>query len=58
LPETPKVPIGQRLARGIRNPVLVVVTVIAVAAPLNTLLLSRDGKVEQIERGLTMRTVQ
>ncbi len=54
----PKVPLARRLAIGLRNPVLVVVTVIAVAAPLNTLLLSRDRKVELIERGLVEKPVQ
>ena len=56
--EGQRIPLGRRLAVCARNPVLVVATVIAVAAPLNTLLLSRDSKVELIERGLTSRTVQ
>ncbi|MEW6154124.1 MAG: RnfABCDGE type electron transport complex subunit D [Actinomycetota bacterium] len=48
----------RRLATAARNPVLVLITVIALAAPVNTLLLSRDGNVELIERGLTTRVVQ
>ena len=52
------VPWSRRLAAAARNPILVIITVIAVAAPINTLLLSRDGNVELIERGITTRDVQ
>jgi len=51
-------PLGRRLVTAVRNPVLVAVMVIAVAAPVNTALLGRDKKIVLIERGLTTRTVQ
>jgi hypothetical protein len=54
----PPLPLGKRLATNLRNPVVVAVLVIAVAAPVNTLLLSRDKKVVLIEKGLTTRNVQ
>jgi hypothetical protein len=46
------------LAAALRDPVLVAVLVIAVAAPVNTALLGRDKKIVLIERGLTARNVQ
>jgi len=52
------VPLGRRLARNLRNPVLVAVLVISVAAPINTALLGRDKKIVLIEKGLTSRNVQ
>jgi hypothetical protein len=54
----PAPPLGRRLAGAARNPVLVAVIVIAVAAPVNTLLLARDHKIVLIERELTPRSVQ
>lgn len=54
----PVLPLGRRIAVAARNPVLVAVVVIAVAAPVNTALLGRDKKIVLIERGLTSRTVQ
>ncbi|MDQ6803964.1 MAG: RnfABCDGE type electron transport complex subunit D [Actinomycetota bacterium] len=51
-------PFGRRFAIAVRNPVLLAVTVIAIAAPLNTALLSRDKSIALIERGLTPRHVQ
>jgi Na+-transporting NADH:ubiquinone oxidoreductase subunit NqrB len=51
-------PLGRRLAAALRDPVLVAVLVIAVAAPVNTALLGRDKKIVLIERGLTARNVQ
>lgn len=56
--ETPPVPWARRIRVAATNPVLVVITIIALAAPVNTLLLSRDGRNELIERGLTTRVVQ
>lgn len=41
-----------------RNPVLAATAVIAVAAVVNTALLTTDGTIELIERGLTSRLVQ
>ncbi len=59
LPTPPQpVPLGRRLVTSLRNPVLVAVLVIAVAAPVNTALLGRDKKIVLIERGLTTRNVQ
>jgi hypothetical protein len=52
------VPLLRRVAVGARNPVLVAIVIIAVAAPVNTALLGRDKKIVLIERGLTTRTVQ
>ena len=51
-------PLGARLLATARNPVLVAIIVIAVAAPVNTALLARDKKIVLIEKGLTTRTVQ
>lgn len=51
-------PLGRRILTAARNPVLVVITVIAVAAPLNTALLATDKDIQLIERGLTTRPVQ
>ena len=51
-------PLGARLLTAARNPVFVAVLVIAVAAPVNTALLSRDKKIPLIERGLIARHVQ
>ena len=49
---------GRRILTGLRNPVVVAVVVIAVAAPVNTILLSRDHSIPMIERGLTTHHVQ
>lgn len=57
-PPVPAVPLGRRFLTAARNPVLVAITVIAVAAPLNTLRLAGDKDIQLIERGLTTRTVQ
>jgi len=57
-PQPPQKPLLRRLAAGARNPVLVAVVIIAVAAPVNTALLGRDKKIVLIERGLTSRTIQ
>jgi len=51
-------PLRRRLATALRDPVIVAVLVIAVAAPVNTALLGRDHKIVLIERGLTTRNVQ
>ncbi|MDQ6777431.1 MAG: RnfABCDGE type electron transport complex subunit D [Actinomycetota bacterium] len=51
-------PLGRRVAAALRNPVLLAIAVIAIAAPLNTALVSRDKSVALIERGLTPRHVQ
>ncbi len=51
-------PVGRRLATAVRNPVLVAVTVIAVAGTANTALLARDKNIVLIERELTPRAVQ
>jgi len=51
-------PLGRRLATAVRDPVLVAVAVIAVAAPVNTALLPRDESIVLIEQGLTPRNVQ
>jgi|GEM_PF-1745409 len=51
-------PLRQRLAAAVRDPVLVAVVVIAIAAPLNTALLPRDDSIVLIEQGLTPRNVQ
>jgi Na+-translocating ferredoxin:NAD+ oxidoreductase RnfD subunit len=56
--EASSVPFGRRIRANLRNPVLVAVIVIAVAAPVNTALLGRDKKIMLIERGLTTHTVQ
>jgi Na+-transporting NADH:ubiquinone oxidoreductase subunit NqrB len=56
--EADTMPLARRLAVKARNPVLVAVLVIAVAAPVNTALLARDKKIVLIEKGLTTRTVQ
>jgi len=48
----------RRLASVVRDPVLVAVTLIAVAAPLNTALLANDDSIRLIEQGLTPRNVQ
>ena len=53
-----RAPLGRRILTAARNPVLVAITIIAVAAPLNTALLARDKNIELIERGLTTREVQ
>lgn len=58
LPPQPRLPLGRRLARAIRDPVFVAVVVIAVAAPINTMLLARDKNIVLIEKGLTTRNVQ
>ena len=52
------VPLVKRVTTALRNPVIVAVLVIAVAAPINTALLGRDKKIVLIERGLTTRNVQ
>jgi len=57
-PPVPQPPLARRLVASLRNPVLVAVLVIAVAAPVNTALLGRDKKIILIEKGLTTRTVQ
>lgn len=57
-PRVPRRPLGRRLAGAIRDPVLVAVAVIAVAAPLDTALLPRDESILLIEQGLTPRNVQ
>ena len=57
-PRVPSRPLGRRLAGAIRDPVLVAVAVIAVAAPLDTALLPRDESILLIEQGLTPRNVQ
>lgn len=60
-PVTPRAalpPLRGRLAAAVRDPVLVAVAVIAVAAPLNTALLPRDKSILLIEQGLTQRNVQ
>lgn len=51
-------PLRRRLAGVVREPVLVAVAVIAIAAPLNTALLPRDESIVLIEQGLTPRNVQ
>lgn len=61
LPPAPRpalLPLGRRLAAAVRDPVLVAVTVIAIAAPVNTALLPRDNSILLIEQGLTTRNVQ
>ena len=58
VPATPVLPLSRRVAAAARNPVLVAVLVIAVAAPVNTALLGRDKRIVLIERGLTTRNVQ
>lgn len=58
VPPVSSVLLGQRLATAVRNPVLVAVAVIAVAAPLNTALLAADETIVLIERGLTPDDVQ
>lgn len=57
-PPQPGLPLSRRLAKAVRDPVLVAVMVIAVAAPVNTMLLARDKNIVLIERGLTTRNVQ
>jgi len=57
-PPMPQAPLGRRLLTSLRNPVLVAIVVIAVAAPINTALLGRDKKIVLIEKGLTTRNVQ
>jgi len=54
----PAPPFSRRLAAAVRNPVVVAVFVVAVAAPVNTALLVRDKSIILIERGLTSRNVQ
>lgn len=58
LEEPPRQRLVHRLLIAARNPVLVAVVVIAVAAPVNTLLVARDKHVVLIEKGLVSRTVQ
>jgi len=59
LPDTvPAPPIGRRLAAAVRNPVIVAMTVIAVAGPIDTALLARDRNIVLIERQMTPRHVQ
>ncbi len=58
LPEVERPPLGQRILQAAKKPVLVVIFVIAVAAPVNTALLGLDDKIVLIERGLTTRQVQ
>jgi len=57
-PREPAPALGRRLLAAIRDPVLVAVVVIAVAAPVNTALLARDHSIVLIEQGLTPRNVQ
>ena len=57
-PELERLPIGPRILAAAKKPVLVVIFVIAVAAPVNTALLGLDDKIILIERGLTTRQVQ
>jgi hypothetical protein len=56
--QAPAVPLARRLAVAVRNPVIVAVTVIAVAAPVNTALLAKDESIILIEQGLTTRNIQ
>ena len=51
-------PIGQKLAAAVRQPVVVAVTIIAVAGVINTALLVQNEQIELIERNLTGRVVQ
>lgn len=51
-------PLGPLLVSAARRPVVVAVAVIALAAPLNTLLLTGDDSIELIERNLTTEVVQ
>lgn len=57
-PQPPGQPLGRRLAAALRDPVLVAVAVIAIAAPVNAALLPLDPSIELIEQGLTTRNVQ
>lgn len=57
-PRDTPVPIARRFAATVRNPALLAVIVIAIAAPVNTALLAHDKSIAQIERGLTPRHVQ
>ncbi|MGI8425638.1 MAG: RnfABCDGE type electron transport complex subunit D [Actinomycetota bacterium] len=57
-PQEASLPFGRRLGAAVRNPVVVAMLIIAVAAPINTALLSRDKSIILIERGLTSRNVQ
>jgi hypothetical protein len=59
LPEQPApAPLMQRLSIAARKPVLVAIAIIAIAGPVNTILLARDGKVALIEKGLVTRNIQ
>lgn len=51
-------PLGPRIVTALRNPVVAATVVIALAAPINTILLSQDPSIELIERRLTSREVQ
>lgn len=57
-PRAARQPLVPRLAGVVRNPVLVAVAVLAIAAPVNTALLPRDESILLIEQGLTPRNVQ
>lgn len=57
-PRTARQPLRARLVGAVRDPVLVAVTLIAVAAPVNTALLATDDSIILIEQGLTTRVVQ
>jgi len=50
--------LARRWVVAMKNPVLIAVVVIAVAAPVNTALLARDDSIVLIERGLTSRNIQ
>jgi len=54
----PALPLSRRMAVALRNPVLVTLVIIAVAAPINAALLGREKGIVLIERGLTPRNVQ
>ena len=51
-------PVARRLAAGVRNPVLVAVSIIAVGGVVDTALLARDKNIIYIEREMTPRAVQ
>ncbi len=57
-PQPPRPPQRRRLRAALHDPVLVAITVIAIAAPVNTALLPRDDSILLIEQGLTTRNVQ
>lgn len=51
-------PVGRQLAIAVRKPVVVAITVIAVAGFINTALLAGNDQIPLIERNLTGRSVQ